>query len=183
MGRNAGWIALYSGLAGGADVILIPEIPFRHEHIAEAVEERDRTNRFHTIVVAAEGAMLADRATALGQDAGADREARLGGIGLEVAAEIERRTGKETRSVVLGHLQRGGSPTHFDRVLCTLLGARAVEMIADGAFGRLVTYTGHAVDSVPLAMAVDRIRTVDPGGALIRAAREMGVSFGDAPAP
>ena len=181
MGRNAGWIALYSGLAGGADVILIPEIPFRHEHIAAAVQERDRTNRYHTIVVAAEGACLEDGA-ALSTDAGADREARLGGVGLQVAAEIERHTGKETRSVVLGHLQRGGSPTHFDRVLCTLLGARAVEMIADGAFGRLVIYTGHDVDSVPLARAVDRIRTVDPGGALIRAAREMGVSFGDAAA-
>jgi 6-phosphofructokinase 1 len=182
MGRNAGWIALYAGLAGGADVILIPEIPFGHEHIAEAVRERDQTNRYHTIVVAAEGARLEDSATAMGVDGGADREARLGGIGLSVAAEIERRTGKETRSVVLGHLQRGGSPTHFDRVLCTLLGARAVEMIADGAFGRLVVYTGHSVDSVPLARAVDRIRTVDPGGALIRAAREMGVSFGDAAA-
>jgi 6-phosphofructokinase 1 len=181
MGRHAGWIALYSGLAGGADVILIPEITFRHEHIAEAVIERDRTNRFHTIVVAAEGACPADSAEAVGVDAGADREARLGGIGVVVAAEIERRTGKETRTVVLGHLQRGGSPTHFDRVLCTVMGARAVEMIAEGAFGRLVVYRGHDVDSVPLAQAVDRIRTVDPGGALTRAARDMGVSFGDAP--
>jgi 6-phosphofructokinase 1 len=98
-----------------------------------------------------------------------------------VAAEIEARTGKETRTVVLGHLQRGGSPTHFDRVLCTVMGARAVELIAEEAFGRLVIYTGHGVDSVPLAEAVDRIRTVPPDGALILAARDMGVSFGDRP--
>jgi 6-phosphofructokinase 1 len=181
MGRHAGWIALYSGLAGGADVILIPEIPYDHAHIAEAVCERDRTHRFHTIVVAAEGARRADGAAAPIVGGGSDREVRLGGIGQEVAAEIERRTGKETRTVVLGHLQRGGSPTHFDRVLCTALGARAVEMLAEQQFGRLVIYTGHGVDSVPLADAVDSLRTVPPDGALVRAAREMGVSFGDGP--
>ncbi len=180
MGRHAGWIALYSGLAGGADVILIPEIPFRHEHIAEAVKERDRTGRHHTIVVTAEGARM-EGSAAIGQGGSPDREDRLGGVGWAVAAEIERRTGKETRVVVLGHLQRGGSPTHFDRVLCTVLGSRAVEMIADGHFGRLVIYTGHGIDSVPLAEAVDSLRTVPPDGALIRAARDMGVSFGDRP--
>jgi 6-phosphofructokinase 1 len=179
MGRHAGWIALYSGLAGGADVILIPEIPFAHEHIADAVRERDRTNRFHTIAVVAEGARLDGDAEAMTVGVSADSEARLGGVGHAVAVEIERRTGKETRSVVLGHLQRGGSPTHFDRVLCTIMGARAVEMIAERSFGRLVIYTGHAIDSVPLIQAVDRIRTVDPSGDLVRAAREMGVSFGD----
>jgi 6-phosphofructokinase 1 len=179
MGRHAGWIALYSGLAGGADVILIPEIPYDHEHIAEAVRERDRTQRYHTIVVAAEGARRDDGAAASIVGGGADREVRLGGIGQEVAAEITRRTGKETRTVVLGHLQRGGSPTHFDRVLCTALGAGAVELVADGRLGRLVVYTGHGVDSVPLADAVDSLRTVPPDGALVRAAREMGVSFGD----
>ncbi len=179
MGRHAGWIALYAGLAGGADVILIPEIPFGHEHVAEAVRERDRTGRFHTIVVAAEGASRTGATSAPSLAAEADREVRLGGIGLEVAAEIEHRTGKETRTVVLGHLQRGGSPTHFDRVLCTAFGARAVEMVAEGRFGRLVVYTGHGLDSVPLAEAVDRLRTVPPDGALVQAAREMGVSFGD----
>jgi len=179
MGRHAGWIALYSGLAGGADVILIPEIPFTHEHIAEAVRERDRTNRFHTIVVAAEGARLEGSHSTSSLGGGADREERLGGIGQGVAAEIERRTGKETRHVVLGHLQRGGSPTHFDRVLCTALGAKAVEMVAEKEFGRLVIYTGHGMDSVPLAEAVDSLRTVPPDGGLVRAAREMGVSFGD----
>jgi len=106
MGRHAGWIALYSGLAGGADVILIPEIPFRHEHIAEAVLERDRTDRFHTIAVVAEGARLEGGAATVGQGGAPDREDRLGGVGWAVAAEIERRTGKETRSMVLGHLQR-----------------------------------------------------------------------------
>jgi ATP-dependent phosphofructokinase / diphosphate-dependent phosphofructokinase len=179
MGRHAGWIALYAGLAGGADVILIPEIPFSHEHIAEAVRARDRTGRHHTIVVVAEGAPRPGDRAAPTIAGGTDREVRLGGIGSEVAAEIERRTGKETRSVVLGHLQRGGSPTHFDRVLCTGFGARAVEMVAEGSFGRLVIYTGHGLDSVPLADAVDRLRTVPPEGAMVLAAREMGVSFGD----
>jgi 6-phosphofructokinase 1 len=181
MGRHAGWIGLYSGLAGGADVILIPEIPFRHEHIAEAVLERDRTSRHHTIVVAAEGARLDGGGAVTSTGGAADREDRLGGVGQQVAVEIERRTGKETRMVVLGHLQRGGSPTHFDRVLCTVMGSRAVEMVAEEAFGRLVVYTGHGIDSVPLAAAVDRIRTVPPDGALIQAARDMGVSFGDRP--
>lgn len=179
MGRHAGWIALYSGLAGGADVILIPEIPFRHEHIAQAIAEREATDRFHTIVVAAEGARLADGDGPMSVERGAQGEDRLGGVGHAVGVEIERRTGKETRVVVLGHLQRGGSPTHFDRVLCTLMGARAVELVAEGTFGRLVTWTGSGVDSVPIAAAVDALRTVPPDGALVHAARDMGVSFGD----
>ena len=126
MGRHAGWIALYAGLAGGADVILIPEIPFAYEHIAEAVRERDRTDRFHTIVVAAEGARLAGRRLGLERrPARTEREVRLGGIGpgrrrrRSSAAPARRRA-----YVVLGHLQRGGSPTHFDRVLCTVMGAQ-----------------------------------------------------------
>ena len=143
------------------------------------MRERDRTDRFHTIVVAAEGARLAGSASAVTIGGGADREVRLGGVGEEVAAEIGRRTGKETRHVVLGHLQRGGSPTHFDRVLCTILGAKAVEMMTQEEFGRLVIYTGHGVDSVPLSEAVNSLRTVPPDGALVRAARDMGVSFGD----
>jgi phosphofructokinase-like protein len=180
MGRHAGWIALYAGMAGGADVILIPEIPFAFEPIAEAIRERDRSARFHTIVVAAEGARLAGGDGPVRLAGTAEREDRLGGVGQTVGAEIERRTGKETRVVVLGHLQRGGSPTHFDRVLCTVMGARAVELVAEGSFGRLVTYTGHGMDSVPLAAAVDALRTVPPDGPLVQAARAMGVSFGDA---
>jgi phosphofructokinase-like protein len=187
MGRHAGWIALFSGLAGGADVILIPEIPFQHEAVAETVLERERSGRQHTIVVAAEGAAAegggaARAASAAGSAMPADREVRLGGVGQEVADEIERRTGKESRVVVLGHLQRGGSPTHFDRALCTVFGARAVEMVAAMEFGRLVIYTGRGIDTVPLAAAVERLRTAPEDGALIQAARAMGISFGDRPA-
>ncbi len=179
MGRHAGWIALYAGLAGGADVILIPEIPFRHEHIAAAIAARERTERFHTIVVVAEGARLADGEGPMALSKGTEGEDRLGGVGQAVATEIDARTGKETRLVVLGHLQRGGSPTHFDRVLCTLMGAKAVELVAEEAFGRLVSYTGSGIDSVPIAAAVDALRTVPVEGPLVRAARDMGVSFGD----
>ena len=112
-------------------------------------------------------------------DGPTDGEVRLGGIGQQVAVEIETRTGKETRVVVLGHLQRGGSPTHFDRALCTVFGARAVEMLAAGERGRLVIYTGRGIDSVPLADAVDRLRTVPPEGAMVQTARSLGISFGD----
>ena len=129
MGRYAGWIAIYAGVAGGADVILIPEIPFRYENICDAIMDRERKGKHFTLVVAAEGAKLAggDFVTSGAQQE--NREARLGGIGAVVAAEIEKRTGKETRAMVLGHLQRGGSPTFMDRVLCTLFGAKAVELI------------------------------------------------------
>jgi 6-phosphofructokinase 1 len=180
MGRHAGWIALFAGLAGGADIILIPEIPFRHDLVAAAVDERERSGRHHTIVVAAEGARAEDAEVSTRPGTPLDREERLGGVGQQVADEIERRTGKESRFVVLGHLQRGGSPTHFDRALCTVFGARAVELLAEGALGRLVIYTGRGIDSVPLADAVDRLRTVPGDGEMIRAARAMGVSFGDA---
>jgi ATP-dependent phosphofructokinase / diphosphate-dependent phosphofructokinase len=179
MGRHAGWIALFAGLAGGADVILLPEIPFRHEHVAAAIEERVRSGRHHSIVVAAEGARHEGAAAARSPEAHTDREERLGGIGRVVSEEIERRTGKEARFVVLGHLQRGGSPTHFDRALCTVFGAEAVEMVAAGAFGCLVIYTGRGIETVPLAAAVGRIRTVPPDGMMIQAARAMDVCFGD----
>jgi ATP-dependent phosphofructokinase / diphosphate-dependent phosphofructokinase len=182
MGRHAGWIALFAGLAGGADVILIPEIAFSCERVAATALERDRLGRHHTIVVVAEGARAQGMAVAPSQEEAPDREARLGGIGQLVAREIERRSGKEARFVVLGHLQRGGSPTHFDRALCTVFGAEAVELVAQGAFGRMVVYTGSGIDSVPIADAVGRIRTVPPDGLMVQAARAMGISFGDEPA-
>jgi ATP-dependent phosphofructokinase / diphosphate-dependent phosphofructokinase len=179
MGRHAGWIALFSGLAGGADVILIPEIPFDMERVCDAVRARDAAGKHHTIVVVAEGARPRDGGSVLMTRTGADREERLGGVGQLVADAIQGRTGKESRVVVLGHLQRGGSPTHFDRALCTIFGATAVDLVAEEAFGRLVIFTGRGVDSVPLQEAVDRIRTVPADGAMVRAARAMGVCFGD----
>jgi ATP-dependent phosphofructokinase / diphosphate-dependent phosphofructokinase len=175
MGRYAGWIALYAGLSGGADVILMPEIPFSHERVCAAIAEREAQG----IVVVAEGARPAggDFVTSAAQPT--DREARLGGIGAQVAAEIERRTGKETRSMVLGHLQRGGPPTNFDRALCTLFGIAAVELVADGRLGRMVTYTGATVDSVPIEEAVGQLRRVPLDGAFARGARALGICLGD----
>jgi 6-phosphofructokinase 1 len=184
MGRYAGWIGIYAGLAGGADVILIPEIPFKYESIVKKVAEREAAGRKFTIVVVAEGARLAgaDFVTSAGQSSAGqaqNREARLGGIGAQVAAEIQQRTGKETRCVVLGHLQRGGSPTNMDRALCTIFGAKAVELIAEKKFGQMVSFTGHGVTSVPLAEATGKLRTVPLDGGFITAARSMGVCLGD----
>jgi len=179
MGRYAGWIALYAGVAGGADVILIPEIPFHYEHICAAVQSREAQGKHFTLVIVAEGAKPAggDFVTSGAQQE--NREARLGGIGAVVAEEIEKRTGKETRVVVLGHLQRGGSPTNMDRALCTLFGAKAVELIAEGRFGRMVAHTGTRVESVPLSEAIGQLRTVPLDGGFVHAARALGISLGD----
>ena len=179
MGRYAGWIAIYAGVAGGADVILIPEIPFRYESICAAIQEREKMGKHFTLIAASEGAKPAggDFVTVGGpQD---NREARLGGIGAVVAGEVEKRTGKETRLMVLGHLQRGGSPTFMDRVLCTLFGAKAVELITEGRFGRMVAHNGVFVDSVPLAEATGRLRTVPLDGGFVHATRSLGICLGD----
>ncbi len=179
MGRYAGWIAIYSGVAGGADVILIPEIPFGYDSICAKIDEREKLGRHFSIVVVAEGARPegGDFVTSGGQQK--NREARLGGVGAQVAAEIERRTGKETRAVVLGHLQRGGGPTNFDRALCTVFGTTAVDLVAEQRFGEMVTYTGTQVTSVPLADAVGELRRVPLDGGFVRAARALGVCLGD----
>jgi 6-phosphofructokinase 1 len=179
MGRYAGWIAIYAGVAGGADVILIPEIPFHYETICAAIRERENMGKHFTLVITAEGAKPAggDYVTVGGGEQ--NREARLGGIGAVVAAEIEKRTGKETRLMVLGHLQRGGSPTFMDRVLCTLFGAKAVELITEGRFGRMVAHNGTYVDSVPLAEATGRLRKVPLDSGFVHATRSLGICLGD----
>jgi 6-phosphofructokinase 1 len=179
MGRYAGWIALYAGVAGGADVVLIPEIPFTYDRVCVKIQERENQGKRFTLVVVAEGAREknADFVTSAGQEA--HREARLGGIGAVVAAELEKRTGKETRNCVLGHLQRGGSPTTFDRALCSMFGATAVELIAAGDFGRMVAFTGAGVGAVDLSEAIGRLKTVPPEGNLARTARALGISLGD----
>jgi phosphofructokinase-like protein len=179
MGRYAGWIAIYAGIAGGADAILIPEIPFRYDAIVEKIAEREQTGRHFSIVVVAEGARPEGGAFVTTGDQPADREARLGGVGAQVAAELERRTGKETRAVVLGHLQRGGGPTNFDRALCSLFGTTAVELAAEARFGRMVTYTGDEISSVPLADAIGRLRTVPLDGGFARGARALGICLGE----
>ena len=179
MGRYAGWIAIYAGVAGGADVILIPEIPFRYESVCAAIEGREKRGKHFTLVVAAEGAKPAGGDFVTSGSQQPNREARLGGIGIVVASEIEKRTGKETRAMVLGHLQRGGSPTYMDRVLCTLFGAKAVELITEGRFGRMVAHNGKFVDSVPLTEAIGQLRTVPLDEGFVHATRALGISLGD----
>jgi 6-phosphofructokinase 1 len=179
MGRYAGWIAIYAGLAGGADVILIPEIPFTYDSICEKLDGRQRAGKSFSIVVVAEGARPAGTDFVTSAEQSQNREARLGGIGAQVAQEIQKRTSKETRCVVLGHLQRGGGPTNMDRALCTIFGAKAVELIADKQFGRMVSFSGTQVTSVPLAEATGKLRTVPLDGGFVTAARSLGICLGD----
>ena len=179
MGRYAGWIALYSGVAGGADVILIPEIPYDLEKVAQRIRERDLLGARFSIVVAAEGAKpVGGKATVLKEAEGAFVE-RLGGVAAKVAAELETLTDKETRSVVLGHLQRGGAPTSFDRVLATRFGAAAIECLMQGKFDQMVAFRPPDIVPVPLADVVGRTRTIPPDFDVIRAARAMNISLGD----
>jgi 6-phosphofructokinase 1 len=179
MGRYAGWIALFAGVAGGADVILIPEVPFNYDSICAKIRERESRGKNFTLIVAAEGAREKDGqfVTSVGQEA--NREARLGGIGAVVAAQVQKRTGKETRVCVLGHLQRGGSPTPFDRSLCSIFGAHAVELIAAGEFGKMVGWQGAQIGAVNISDAVGRLKTVPPNGNLPRTARALGISLGE----
>ncbi len=179
MGRYAGWIAIYAGVAGGADVILIPEIPFTYESVCAKIREREQEGKHFTIIVAAEGAREKDSGfvTAAGQEK--NREVRLGGIGAVVAAEVEKRTGKESRTCVLGHLQRGGSPTNFDRALCSMYGAEAVQLIADKQFGQMVVFGASGIGAVKISEAIAALKTVPPDGGLARTARALGISFGD----
>ena len=179
MGRYAGWIALYAGVAGGADVILIPEIPFTFESICAKINERAAQGKKFTLVVVAEGARTRGGDFVSSAQQEADREARLGGIGAFVTAELEKRTGCEARNCVLGHLQRGGSPTTFDRALCSMFGAVAVELIARGDFGKMVAFTGDQVGAIPIQQAVGQLKTVPPDGGLTRTARALGISLGD----
>lgn len=178
MGRYAGWIALNAGVAGSADVILIPEIPYDMQKVAEKIEQRDRAGRPFSIVVVAEGAKpLGGEASIIGTEIG--RAERLGGIGEKVAGEIQALTGKETRYVVLGHLLRGGSPTSFDRLLSLRFGAAAVRALAEGQAGVMVALDPPTVRYVPLALATRRMRTVPPDCDTILTARELGICLGD----
>ncbi|HEX9727307.1 MAG TPA: ATP-dependent 6-phosphofructokinase [Gemmatimonadales bacterium] len=179
MGRNAGWIALQSGLAGTADVILIPEIPYDIESVCEKIREREATGRHFSIVVAAEGARPRDGQRIYRADAQPGRLARLGGIGEQVATEIEACTGKETRTVTLGHLQRGGTPTPYDRVLALRFGAAAIRAVSDRKFGYMVALDPPDVTFVSLDQALGGASTVPLDGDTIRTARDIGVCLGD----
>src|SRR5436309_6004342 len=168
MGRDSGWIAMYSGIAGGADVILIPEVPFDIDKVAETIRLRHGRGRYFSIVVVAEGAKFStdvdpEHGAPIVQDMGRDEfgHARLGGIGNILAREIEHRTGFETRTVVLGHIQRGGSPSAFDRVLATRYGLGAIDMVHRGEFGHMVAFRGNKIVSVPRADAISTNRKGD----------------------
>ena len=178
MGRYAGWIALEAGMAGSADVILIPEIPFSMEKVVERLLERKKAGSKSSIVVVAEGAKPAGGEMSVREKASDGYVLRLGGMGEIVACEIAKRTGIETRVTVLGHLQRGGSPCPFDRLLATRYGAYAVELISQKKFGEMVSYQPPIITSVPLEQAISQLKLVEPEGELVKAAEGMGVSFG-----
>jgi len=164
MGRDSGWIAMYSGVAGGADVILIPEKPFELEDVAEAIKLRHSRGRYFSIVVVAEGAKVAEHSSDnVTLDVSKDEfgHVRLGGIGNLLAKEIEKRTGFETRAVVLGHVQRGGSPTAFDRVLGTRYGSGAIDMVHRGDFGKMAALRGNEIVAIPIQEALSQNRKVD----------------------
>lgn len=179
MGRHAGWIALYSGVAGGADVILIPEIPFDLKKVAERITQREAFGAKFSIVVAAEGARPVGGSTVVVREATKAVQEKLGGIGAYVTRELEPLTGKECRSVVLGHLQRGGAPSSYDRLLATRFGARAMELVLEGKFGHMVAFHPPDIVSVPLESVVGRTRNVPTDFDVIRTARAMGISLGD----
>ena len=180
MGRYAGWIALNSGISGSADVILIPEIPFDWDTVCGKIMDRERRGRRFSVVVVAEGAAPKDgeRAVKGAAPKGGGME-QLGGIGEQVAREIARRTGKDTRSLTLGHLQRGGSPTTFDRLLSLRFGAAAVRCVAAGEFGTMVSLQPPAIRAVPLKDVVGRSRPVSLDSDTVLTAREIGICLGD----
>jgi 6-phosphofructokinase 1 len=179
MGRYAGWIALHAGVAGGADVILMPEIPYDMVRVAEHIRRRDALGAKFSIVVVAEGAVPAGGKATLVEEARGGRVERLGGIGAHVAAKLGEMTEKDARYVVLGHLQRGGAPTAFDRVLATRLGGKAVELLRRGVFGKMVANHPPDIVPVPLADVAGRTRTVPLDYDLLATARAIGLSFGE----
>jgi phosphofructokinase-like protein len=170
MGRDAGWIALEAGIAGGAHVILIPEIPFTIEGVCAFVKERESYGKRFTIMVVAEGVKLPL----------AFKEKRRGGsVGNLIGNAVAIAANKEVRVSVLGHIQRGGSPTPFDRILATRFGVAAVDLIAEGGFGKMVCLRNERIEAVNIAQAIGKLKTVDPAGQLVQMAKAIGISFGD----
>jgi 6-phosphofructokinase 1 len=179
MGRDAGFIALYSGLAGTADVILLPEIPYDIERVCEKIRQRDRAGRHFSIVVAAEGAYPVGGEPAILGESLPGEAKRVGGIADRVAREIQQRTGKECRSLVLGHLQRGGMPTSYDRVLAARFGGAAVRACAEGYWGHMVALQSPHIVCIPFTEALRQPKRVDPQHDIVMTARATGISFGD----
>ncbi len=180
MGRDSGWIALYSGIAGGADAILIPEIPFCIDSVCEKIADNDLHDKNYNIVVVAEGAKAEDgEVICRGHGELGRTEVVLGGIGEWVANEIRERLGKDTRSLVLGHLQRGGSPTTFDRLLAIRFGAAAIRMAEAGTFDHMVAWTPPDMSAVPLVDAIRSRKKVDLTSDKVLTARDIGICLGD----
>jgi 6-phosphofructokinase 1 len=179
MGRYAGWIALHAGMAAGAHAILLPEIPFDIGAVADAIRARDAAGRRYSIVVAAEGAMAASGHRAVLEPAGAGHAERLGGIGNLVNAQLAERTGKECRTVVLGHLLRGGSPSAFDRVIASRFGAAAVRALAAGQSGVMVSLGYKDIVVVPLAEVAGHTKRVPVDSDTVRTARDLGICLGE----
>jgi len=179
MGRYAGWIALNAGISGNAHVILIPEIPYNLEKVAKKVLEREHLSRNYSIIIVAEGAKPLDGSTIVATQAQGGHAERLGGIGDSVAQDLQRLTGKDARSVVLGHLLRGGSPTTTDRLLSLRFGAAAVRALAEGASNIMVALDPPTVRYVPIEEVAGRMKLVPPDCDSILTARDLGISFGD----
>lgn len=175
MGRHVGWIALYAGIAGGADIILIPEISYEMSKIVESIQKRHREGSSFDIIVVAEGATPVG-----GEPVYQKGSKRLGGVAFQVAEELQKHVDSEVRVTVLGHVQRGGSPISYDRLLSTQYGKRAVDLLADGEFGTMVALKQGEFVPVKIKDAIARMKSVDPSGELVRTARALGISFGDA---
>ena len=179
MGREAGFIALHAGVAGTADVILIPEIEWDLDQVCAKIMERDASGRRFSIVVVAEGAKPRGGTESIIGASLPGQERRLGGIAERLGYEIQRKTGKETRSLVLGHLQRGGSPTGYDRLLATRFGAAAVQAVADRQWGHMVALQSPHLVTIPIDEVLKETKRVDPQHDIVRTARMIGISFGD----
>jgi len=180
MGRYTGWLALYSGVAGGGDVILIPELPFDIKKVCRELVRRSKIGKRFSIVVVAEGVKPGDSKLVIKRKVkGSTDPIRLGGVSYRIAEQIENLTGLETRVIILGHLQRGGKPTDFDRILATQFGKKAVDFVMEGKFGYMTCLQGGKITSVPIQSGIARLKKVTPDLPLIQAAKAVGTCFGD----
>ncbi len=180
MGRYTGWVALHAGVAGGGDVILIPEIPYQMQRICQEVKRRSQVGKRFSIIVVAEGVKFEDEKLVVKRKVKASTDPiRLGGISYKIAQRIEELTGLETRVIILGHLQRGGKPTDFDRILATQFGKKAIDLIVAEKFGYMSSLRGGEVSSAPIQSAIESLKKVDSNSPLIQAARGVGTCFGD----
>ena len=179
MGRNAGWIGLYSGMASGANIILIPEIPFEYEKVKEFIEARQARGRKSSLIVVSEGAIPKNGSLTIKDNMTNSSEVHLGGIGEELAKYLNQFEHLDARSTTLGHIQRGGSPISIDRVLSTRLGSGAAQLFIDQKWGKMVTYKDNDIHEIAISDAVKNIKLVDPNSQIVKQARMVGIGFGD----